>query len=133
MVNDKITENLIYVIKNYKSRYGVNATIIEFENAILSMKNPNLSYIFKKETGTKRKEHEYIISTSWDIDLLYKSAVEFKDIDVEIIEESILGLKDVVEEDKYIKYLSLFIKNVPNCDKEKIKEEITSIKRERKI
>ena len=126
MINDIVTENLMKAIMDYKKKNGINATRYEFDSKIISMNNPMLSYFFKLIIGSNKKEHDVIVSKSND-------AVKCKDIDTILMEESLLSFKGLVNDETYLKFLLLFLKDVPCCDKERIKREIHTIKRERKI
>ena len=48
MINDLMIENFMKVIMDYKKKYGDNATRFEFDEKIISMNNPKLSYFFLK-------------------------------------------------------------------------------------
>lgn len=133
MINDIVTENLMKAIMDYKKKNGINATRYEFDSKIISMNNPMLSYFFKLIIGSNKNEHDVIVSKSNDISLIYNYAVKCKDIDTILMEESLLSFKGLVNDETYLKFLLLFLKDVPCCDKERIKREIHTIKRERKI
>lgn len=62
MINDEVVGNFIKVIEGYKNMYGVNATLIEFEDKIIEMKVPRLSYYFKEVLHSTNKEHDKIIN-----------------------------------------------------------------------
>ncbi len=133
MFNDRIIQNFIKAISEYRTLYGVNATRYEFDNKIIEMNNPYLSYIFKIRIGSDRKEHDIIVSKSNDPELIYNYAVKIKEADVLLLEDALINLRGKIIEETYIKYLILYLKDVPNCDIEKISREINSLKKERKI
>lgn len=133
MINDIVIENLMRAILDYKNKYGVNSTRYEFEDRIISMNTPMLSYFFKSVIGSDRKEHDVIVSRSSDIWLIYNYSVNCSNVNIKLMEDSIINLKNIVSDDMYLKFLTLFIKDVPNCDKERIKSEVNSIKRKRRI
>lgn len=62
MINDEITNNFIKVIETYKNTYGVNATLIEFEDRVIDMKIPRLSLYFKEVLHSTNKEHDKVIN-----------------------------------------------------------------------
>lgn len=62
MISNEVVDNFIKVIENYKNMYGVNATLIEFEDKIIDMKVPRLSYYFKEVLHSVNKEHDKIIN-----------------------------------------------------------------------
>ena len=133
MKNDIMIENFMKVIMDYKKKYGVNATRFEFDEKIISMNNPKLSYFFKIVIGSDRKEHDVIVASSEDISLLYNYAVKAKDIDINIIEDALIKTKIKVSKDSYKRFVLLFIKDVKDCDKEKLYNELNCIKKERKL
>ncbi len=133
MFNDIIIQSLIKSIIIYKNTYGINATRYEFEDKIIAMNNPSLSYFFRLEMESTRYEHDLIVSNSKDPELIYNYALNVKNADIKLLQNALLGLKDIISSQTYFKYLNLFLKNILNCDSMSIKKEINTLNKERKL
>ena len=82
-------------IKEFKTLYGDYNTIKKFEERVIKLGIPKLSYLFMKNIeGSNKKAHTKIILSSSDPKLIYETA-KIKGVNVLELGKSIINSKDV--------------------------------------
>lgn len=82
-------------IKEFKELYGDYNTVKKFEERVIKLGIPKLSYLFMKNIeGCNKKAHTRIILTSDDIKLIYDTA-KIKGVNVLELGKKVIGSKDL--------------------------------------
>lgn len=140
IINEIKTSCLIESIDNYKDKMGNLSTIEKYEQKVLDLKNPRLSYEFALIEGANIKAHENIVVESNDLGYIYLFARNIKGSNKERLSKIIIESKDlgynylyalyvknadikahgnVILESQNVKYNYLFIKDIDGSDIEK--------------
>lgn len=78
-------------IMEFKEKYGDYLTVKKFEERIINLKIPKLSYLFMKNiSGVNKKAHTNIILSSNDPKLIYETA-KIKGVNTKLLENAILS------------------------------------------
>ncbi len=88
MDNEK-EEIILEKIERYYKNYGTKRTKLNFEDDILKLNSPNLSYWFAKNIeGSNIKAHEQIVLESKNPKWCYKFARDVKGSDIDSLEHA---------------------------------------------
>lgn len=96
-------------IMEFKERYGDYLTVKKFEDRVISLNMPRLSYLFMKNvSGVNKKVHTNIVLSSNDPDLIYNTA-KIKGVNTHLLEGAILSFNS-----PYYSYL--YARDIPSAN-----------------
>ena len=103
-------EKILEKIKKYCENYGAKKTILNFEEDILKLNSPNLSYYFACDIeGSNIKAHEQVVLESKDPEWCYYFALNIKEANIKALEQVVLESKKTV-------WCRLFSENIKGAD-----------------